>query len=158
MTTQNLTDWFNLSEQKPWEPGVYEVEFKSQIDGSNKIAKSFFDGKKFNFLSHAMYGFSAETAYEKRKERGGGKNVIRWRGLSSDPNAKPAPAPKPKARGNRKVTRYVVMALYTRYGYGHPIAVFEDKEKAFDYKEKETAMNFYPLEVKKIRFRTPEAD
>ena len=30
MSEQNLSQWFDLAEQKPWEAGVYEVENKSK--------------------------------------------------------------------------------------------------------------------------------
>lgn len=150
MQDENLSQWFNLDEQKPWDPGVYEVEFKSIFDGANRIAKSFFDGEKFNFLSHEMYGFSAEKAFEKRKCCGGGRLVFRWRGLASDPNA------KPKARGNRKVTRYVVMeSLLVN---DRAVASFEKRKAADAYLKMNPGWPMLPNYIKKIRFRTPEAD
>lgn len=38
----NLSQWFQLSEQTPWEVGVYQVEY-----ATGSIGHSYFDGKNF---------------------------------------------------------------------------------------------------------------
>lgn len=149
---ENLSQWFRLDEQKPWEPGVYEVllgnEQSIEYDQQLSDWYAIWDGNKFLYASSTVNGAFLNA---------GAKDdlcftITRWRGLASYPSA------KPKARGNRKVTRYVVMTSFTSAGYGLPIAVFEDKALADAYVQKEKFMHFYPLEVKNIRFRTPEAD
>lgn len=143
MTTQNLTDWFNLDEQKPWEPGVYEVETESLHNGY-----SYWDGGIFNWVGNNIE--YAIGAFERGDRGGSGRGTIRWRGLSSAPSAKPAPEPKPKARGNRKVTRYVVMDREKLFPM--PAAVFKSKKLADAYAEKMPWSK-----VERVRFRTPEA-
>lgn len=133
--TENLSQWFNLDEQKPRESGVYEVD----EDSFGKWF-SYWDGKKFGYLvrdvNEAIEEFSLHTDFV----------VEKWRGLASGPSAKP----KPKARGNRRVTRYVVMDDIER----KPVASFATKKAAENYEE--SMMVFSSIE--KIRFRTPEAD
>jgi hypothetical protein len=141
MTTQNLTDWFNLSEQKPWEPGAYEVD----LGGGPDKDFSYWDGSDWGFISQSpLHAESRDEGYTNC-------TVLRWRGLSSDPNAKPAPEPKPKARGNRRVTRYVVMD--PNYSLPTPVGTYGCKENAQE--RKQSIPGAYIL---KIRFRTPEAD
>lgn len=72
-----LSEWFDLSEQKPWELGVYEVNAWVAFDGE---MHSYWDGKKFNAVSFT----GPERAYQMRwlpPLQG----VSRWRGLSYDP-------------------------------------------------------------------------
>lgn len=151
MTTQTLTDWFNLSEQKPWEPGVYAV------DGSNSIYEGFayWDGEEFGWICVTK---DSEHIYRKN-----GCKVDVWRGLSSDPNAKPAPEPKPKAHGNRKVTRYVVaetVGLYTSHIDPNAIhGAYSDRQIAEDVAKRLRDSGSVTARVFKTkRFRTPEAD
>lgn len=135
--TENLSQWFNLDEQTPWEPGVYEVD----EDSSGKWF-SYWDGKKFGYLvmdvNEAIEEFSLHTDFV----------VEKWRGLDSDPSA------KPKARGNRRVTRYVVISASVVDSWKEPLAVFSSLKNVRLYSE---ACDI-PVRVKKIRFRTPEAD
>lgn len=100
-SANHLSQWFNPAEQQPWGPGVYEVQC------SDGLRFSEWNGEKWGLTTkdkcfacdwRSFSGRHTETACE----------IYAWRGLSSDPNAKP----KPKARGNRKVTRYVVMVGY----------------------------------------------
>lgn len=71
-----LSQWFNLSEQKPWEPGVYEIK------SGTRWFYSFWDGCAF----HAGW-VSVSRAYNNRNHRfGGGDYYPEWRGLSYDPS------------------------------------------------------------------------
>lgn len=143
---QELSQWFNLSEQKPWAVGIYEVN--SIFDGSDFGVYSFWDGIEFKRI-----GIGIECAMrDKSMPTMRKQHEISWRGLSSDPSKT-----SHKPRGNRRVTRYVVMANYSRNGYGLPYAVFTNKENADAYVEAEQSNHFHKLIVKTIRFRTPEA-
>lgn len=152
MTTQNLTDWFNLDEQKPWEPGVYIVD-----EDYMGTWFSYWDGAAFCQLSTDKERAEAYADIATRFR------VYRWRGLSSDPNAKPAPEPKPKARGNRKVTRYVVaetVGLYTSHIDPNAIhGSYSDRQIAEDVAKRLRDSGSVTARVFKTkRFRTPEAD
>lgn len=135
MEDKELSQWFDINEQKPWEPGVYEVD----EDSFGKWF-SYWDGKNFGYLAmdvnEAIDEFSLHTNFV----------VEKWRGLSSDQSAKP----KPKPKGNRKVTRYVVMD--PNYSLPTPVATYACKENAQERKQE--IPGGYIL---KIRFRTPEA-
>ena len=139
MQDENLSQWFNLDEQKPWEPGVYEVQYQY-----GPIGCAYFNGKEF------AYGWVIGSREENMQSALRSANrpdcyqPISWRGLSSDPSA------KPKARGNRKVTRYVVM---DKRHIDTPLGVFSCPVVAANH-----AAKFKWAEVEKIRFRTPEAD
>lgn len=87
-----LSQWFNLSEQKPWQPGVYVVE--GEVCPESKCW-SFFDGEGFNYKSYT----SPENAYSMRYQVGGGHRVKKWRGLSYDPSL-----PKKLSRGTDPAT------------------------------------------------------
>lgn len=141
---QELSQWFNLSEQKPWENCVYIVRNEIRITE----CAAYWDGDKFWFAENCERNFNrAVEIANKKKEPGGWEaRISEWRGLSSDPS-KPAPSPKP--RGNRRVTRYVVM----QHVEDIPIAVFESKELAIDFAERSKHFCY----IEKIRFRTPEA-
>lgn len=78
-TDSDLTQWFNLSEQKPWEPGVYEVE-SSGLSGGVKHAH--WDGVKFKYISHT----GVRRARDMMVVPGGGWKVELWRGLNYDPS------------------------------------------------------------------------
>lgn len=147
--TENLSQWFNLAEQKPWEPGVYEVQ-RQDYDYVGQF--SLFKNGKFHEVG--VVGPNSAIHWARNSGVGDGCDVVKWRGLSSDPSAKP----KPKARGNRRVTRYVVMV-----GYGiqstFPAATFESKENAMAYIAHEAKSGRYEtIYLDEIRFRTPEAD
>ena len=126
MQDKSLSQWFNLDEQKPWEPGIYEAEGKH----SKRLYKAKWNGLIF---IHPDFGDHRELQLV----------CSRWRGLASDPNAKPKP------RGNRKVTRYVCV-----YGvFNNPCAVFNTKKEAEKHVDSGKSWSYT-----KIRFRTPEAD
>lgn len=134
MQDQELTGWFELSEQKPWEPGVYEVN--SFLGGD---VYSYWDGEKFKYIA-----MSKERAFLGRHSQTFRiESEIKWRGLSSDPNAKP----KPKRSGNPKVTRYVVIDVMK----GEPVASFHTRDAAVDYAERMA----WPR-IKRVRHRSPE--
>ena len=147
MQDQELTGWFELSDQEPWEPGVYDVELGivehgKLISGIRQFSewKSYWDGYCFKSASD-----SVERAFINRYiNESTGLRVVKWRGLASDPSAKP----KPKRSGNPKVTRYVVIAV----GSEKTVATFKGETAALDYAE---IVNFQ-VRVKKIRFRSPE--
>jgi len=143
----NLSQWFDLAEQKPWEVGVYEARLSGLIDYPSVIGRyTWWNGEFFEPLSDSVEEACDRIDSERFRTSA---NITHWRGLSTNPEVK-------KKQGNRKVTRYVVMTIYTTGGYGLPLEVFEDNKLAHAYLEKERFMHFYPLEVKTIRFRTPE--
>lgn len=138
----NLSQWFDLAEQKPWEVGVYEVELRLKSNPTKPIAQisewfSYFDG----------YEFKTACCSVNRAEDNSGESeefdifVVKWRGLSTNPDLK-------KKQGNKRVTRYVVMDLS---GMDKPSAVFEKLDNALKYSEK---LNW--PRITKIRFRTSE--
>lgn len=65
--------WFDLAAQKPWEPGVYEVEGTGFLSG---VYFSYWDGQRFNWVSSGPKG-----AFDARNEPGGGLRITRWRGI-----------------------------------------------------------------------------
>lgn len=58
---------------------------------------------------------------------------------------------------NKRVTRYVVMGIYSMGRYGLPLAVFQSKKEAEKYVEHEKCQHFHDLHIHAIRHRTPEA-
>lgn len=94
-----MSQWFDLSVQKPWQEGVYLVKTES----GHKYW-SFWDGKEFGWGC-------VEKDSENLSRRGGDLvgSFAKWRGLSSDPS------PKPKRKGNPRVTRYVVAGTVGPY-------------------------------------------
>lgn len=143
---QELSQWFNLSEQKPWQVGVYELK-----GGGVESSYSWFNGVNFMYTWDASFGI--EQAFDSRFDNDQPSwfpEITHWRGLSSCPS-KPAPSPKP--RGNRRVTRYVVTESKSIY-YRTPVAVFDEKPTAQEYL-KQNPKKF--LRIEPIRFRTPEA-
>lgn len=134
MQDQELTGWFELSDQKPWEPGVYKIQDRF---GYDREWFSYWCGKDF----HGGWG-SIEDALDHKCTLYGIK-YTKWRGLSSDPNAKP----KPKRSGNPKVTRYVVIDVMK----GEPVASFHTRDAAVDYAERMA----WPR-IKRVRHRSPE--
>lgn len=138
MEDKELSQWFDINDQKPWEPGVYKVPCRY---GSKATYFSYWCGIGFhggwNTIERAIQQKNnfTEPSYKK------------WRGLSSDPSA------KPKARGNRRVTRYVVVSASVVDRWKEPLAVFSSLKNVRLYAE---ACDM-PIRVKKIRFLTPEA-
>lgn len=149
MQYQELTGWFDLSEQEPWEPGVYDVELGiiehgKLISGIRQFSewKSYWDGYCFKSASD-----SVERAFINRYiNESTGLRVVKWRGLSSDPNAKP----KPKRSVNPKVTRYVVTSD------GDAVATFASKPLAEAYAKSIEKRRASVVWVETIRFRSPE--
>lgn len=88
---QELSQWFNLSEQKPWADGVYEVHRANHdYRGQYSLFKSgCFHEVGVTDVDSAIY-------WAEKCCIGDGVDVVRWRGLSSDPSQKPAPPPKPR--------------------------------------------------------------
>lgn len=125
----NLSQWFLLSEQTPWEVGVYEVE-----DSWGCIWMCRWNGEKF--LAQAKNAGIANL-----QTHSATICIRRWRGLSTSPEVKKKPQ-------NKRKTMYVVMNAVTN----NPTASFFSVNSARDYAE---TVNF-PVRVKKIRFRTPE--
>ena len=140
MEDKELSQWFDINVQKPWEPGVYEAEFEDDDSGWRFF--SHWNGSAFNsrWLSIER---CMEHAHEGFRDR---RTPIRWRGLASDQSVKP----KPKARGNRMVTRYVLMD--PNYSLPTPVGTYACKENAQE--RKQAIPGGYIL---KIRFSTPEA-
>lgn len=134
MDEQNLSQWFDLAEQKPWEVGVYEVQSKHLPKELGMY--SFFDGHVFRYIkrdANSAFNYRADTTYAE---------IVRWRGLSTNPEVKKKP------QNNRK-TMYVVI---DRGGVvDTPVAAFFDAKNAQEYSERLA----YPR-IKRIRFRTPE--
>lgn len=137
--TENLSQWFNLDDQKPWEPGVYEVEIKGYTRDKDS-AYSFWDGMKF--YQPCIIGFK-HVEESKTWAVTSAHRIYKWRGLASDPSA------KPKARGNRRVTRYVVRS----YDKQKVFASFVNVDNARVYADSINEQ----VRITKIRFRTPEA-
>lgn len=139
MEDKELSQWFDINEQKPWEPGVYEIQYQY-----GPIGCAYFNGNEF------AYGWVIGSREENIKyalrsaNRVDCSQPISWRGISSDPSAKP----KQKPKGNRKVTRYVVMLDK------NPIAVFDTRKECLDYVKRG---NIWWSSIEKIRFRTKEA-
>ena len=131
----NLSQWFDLAEQKPWEVGVYEVQtplYNSQY--------SYWDGVRFNFISSTRDG--AHGYYLIGHRGGDGLSVTNWRGLSFGLSTNPEVK---KKQGNKRVPRYVVTI------WEEVVATYESKPNAYKH------ANRHPSgRVKTIRFRTPE--
>lgn len=131
MSEQNLSQWFDLAEQKPWEVGVYEAKY----DGLDKIYYSWFNGEQF------QSGWYSKQKAKENKNMPSGLGLVpeKWRGLSTNPEV------KKKTSGNRKVTRYVV----TEHAYA--VGVYEVEKNARKHAERIECGH-----VQTIRFRTPE--
>lgn len=85
-TDSDLTQWFNLSEQKPWEPGVYAVTMGTDCgkEWSSQFGEWFawFDGHKFMRASRSLI-----AAYDQRdKLELDCACVMKWSGLNYDPS------------------------------------------------------------------------
>lgn len=128
----NLSQWFDLTEQEPWEVGLYKVPSRF---GGNYEYFSYWCGKGFHG------GFDTpEDAFEHR-DVGIKKGYTKWRGLSTNPEVK-------KKTANKRKTMYVVMKAISN----SPVASFSNVNAARDYAGR---VNF-PVRIRRIRFRTPE--
>lgn len=144
----NLSQWFDLAEQKPWKVGVYQVE---GVLWPSEDCWSYFDGKGFNYKSYT----SAGHAFSMRERVGSGHRVKKWRGLSTNPEVK-----KREKIMNKQKTMYAVIP-YDKDEEYRPVAVFENKEvaeKRAEYlsKNQKGCFNSIKYMVHAIRFRTPE--
>lgn len=128
MNEKNLSQWFLLSEQTPWEVGVYEVR---DSWGSRWMCR--WDGEKF--LAQAR---NVETA--NLQTHPPTICILHWRGLSTDPEV--------KKKEDKRKTMYVVMKAISN----SPVASFSNVNAARDYAGR---VNF-PVRIRRIRFRTPE--
>lgn len=129
-----LTGWFDIEKQKPWETGVYRVKVEHMPERDDLF--SFFNGVEFKWISPRL-----DSAYKKRDMETNAV-VTKWRGLSQNPNA------KPKRSGNKRKVMYVVAHKATRCAE----AVFSKKKNAQEYAKHLT----FSVYITKIRFRTPE--
>lgn len=93
-----LSQWFNFSEQKPWEPGVYGVK-------SSALFFSWWDGKNFHG------GWATPERAIKFREHDGNSYYKNWRGLSYDPSL-----PKKLARRTDPATSKEAAAKVVKSG------------------------------------------
>ena len=138
-----LTKWYLLSEQKPWQPGVYIV-LRGEDEGW-----SYWCGERF----HGAWSIPQEavTAFHRKLVLTSFISV--WRGLASDPAPKPSPMTvKPKRSGNPEVTRYVVIQKIAEKT-AKIAATFSSLENANIYADKLKT----EWRIQKIVFRSPEA-
>lgn len=142
-----LTEWFDIEKQKPWEPGVYLVFMEYGVE-----RYSFFDGKRFNYVISPDSIDPIKYAFNTRKEKGAGSAVKKWRGLNFNPS-------KPKKQGNKRKTMYVVMAQNKKTLDAECDGAFAKKENAEARKQSalKIAGDTHRVWIQKIRFRTPEA-
>lgn len=139
----NLSQWFLLSEQTPWEVGVYEVHIGLRFSDGIKEAKeqfqewfAFWDGSQFSLSTGDIY--RAENM--KSVQEGSDVGVFKWRGLSTNSEV--------KKKENKRKTMYVIMKAISN----SPVASFSNVNAARDYAGR---VNF-PVRIRRIRFRTSE--
>lgn len=133
-TKKDMTEWFKLSQQKPWEPGVYECTVEHL---GSRVLFGYFDGKAFVRFESDI------DILLKNANQGTGAKCVKWRGLASSPSA------QKKRAGNKRKTMYVVM---DKMEIDKPLGCFMCEIVARNF-----ASKFKWAEVEKIRFRTPEA-
>ena len=123
----NLSQWFQLSEQKPWEVGVYIV-----YETNNAPWYSYWNGKKFGYLVRDVDKAENHSKFP--------TNFIfsEWRGLSTNPEV--------KKKENKRKTMYVVMKAISN----SPVASFSNVNDARDY----AGIVNFPVRIRRIRFRT----
>lgn len=151
-TKDQLTEWFDIEKQKPWEIGVYEIMYQT-----NLLAAAYFDGEIFKngYTDAFPQCRRIDLAYSNRvKFEHDYLRVTRWRGLNFNPNAPTNPAKK----ANKRKQCIVVMRTD---GWIDPIplACF-DNEKHADafiawHAPRSKSEILYKTWTK--RFRTPEA-
>lgn len=99
-----LSQWFNLSEQKPWEHGVVQVIFEYEDECPTY---SFWNGARFGFLSD-----TADGAVRMWREFGSTRHIVSsWRGLSYDPSL-----PKKLSRNTDPATSKEAAATIVKSG------------------------------------------
>lgn len=136
----NLSQWFDLEEQKPWEVGVYELSGDASWN-----CYAYWDGKSFSYAWTTEISDALDRAYGYRNDKSQVcwfYKMKKWRSLSTNPEVK-------NKQRNKRVTRHVVI---NRGGFiDKPVAVFSSKELAEEY-----ASKLFAATAKTIRFRTPE--
>lgn len=147
----NLSQWFDLAEQKPWEVGVYEVQ-RADYDYAGQF--SLFKNGCFHEVG--VNGPDSAVYWAEEGGIGDGCDVVLWRGLSTNPEVK-----KREKIMNKQKTMYAVIP-YDKDEEYRPVAVFENKEvaeKRAEYLSKthKGCFNSIKYMVHAIRFRTPEA-
>ena len=85
-TEDQMTGWYNLSEQNPWEPGVYEVPCR--FGGEGMTYFSWWDGLRFRG------GWDSPEEAFSNKDHEYLTDYKKWRGLNHNPLA-----PSQRARG-----------------------------------------------------------
>lgn len=137
-----VTQWFELSQQKPWEQGVYECMLEHL---GSRVLFGYFDGQSFVRFEHDI------DRLLDRKHKGTFASCVKWRGLSSLPAA-----PK-KHAGNKRKTMYVVLALWSD-GMMKSEGAYNNLDLAKDHVARlEKNKSCDDTWFEKIRFRTPEA-
>lgn len=152
MQEKDLTPWFVLSEQEPWEAGVYEV-FVSH----DSSCFTYWDGLKFNyawtdFFGDAAIGYAHDSKRSQRQVHWFPENP-KWRGLSTNPE-------KPKRVEKKQKTMHIAMQHQVGFR-SSALGSFESKklaEKCADWHRKNIEFAFHKATytVQTIRFRTPE--
>ena len=142
-----VTQWFELSQQKPWEPGVYECMLEHL---GSRVLFGYFDGQSFVRFEHDI------DRLLDRKHKGTFASCVKWRGLASSPSA-----PKKRA-GNKRKTAYLLNVSRINHGIApRVVAVFSSAKVANSQLEKELALmksqDGATAWLTHIRFRTPEA-
>lgn len=82
-TEDQMTGWYNLSDQKPWEPGVYELS-----GGYKKSAYSYWNGDYWMYTWDASI-FKIYDAFLSREDNDQPHwfhELNKWRGLNHKPN------------------------------------------------------------------------
>ena len=143
MSEQNLSQWFDLTEQKPWEVGVYEFKAIDRWgDPLKRPYYSWWDGKEF----HGGWDDPVMAYENKSYTELGFYSATHWRGLSTNPEV------KKKHGGNKKVTRHIVYMKID--GCALMSKIFGIYESLAEAKKKQAMHRRSSL--KTIRFRTPE--
>ena len=60
----NLSQWFDLAEQTPWEVGVYEL-----TDNASWHCYAYWDGQSFSYAWTSEIVGSRQLAYESRNQK-----------------------------------------------------------------------------------------
>lgn len=142
-TEDQMTGWYHLSEQTPWEVGVYEVQYPSGVKGcayfnGNDFACGWVIGTLEQNIQNALVDMNEKECVQ----------PIKWRGLNHNPDA----PVKPKSNGNKRKVMYVVIDANRFGSFRGALAAFDNLKNAQEYAEYATGY----VRIQKIRFRTPE--
>lgn len=137
---EELTGWF--TGVPPERDGVYQVQTDSY-------------GNFYAYWSAAKGWGGGDTSVnkaEKLKSRGARRDYFhtggnRWRGINYNPDA----PVKPKSKGNKRKTLYVVTAWVNRGEKLKTVGAFYELKNA-----QEASQRYAQPSITKIRFRTPE--